>query len=536
MKHIFRSLVIVLLLAGSSVRAQQVQTLYFLENAPMRHIINPAFQPVSNFYMTLPAIGYTSFWVGNNAFTMQDFVFKDPTTGKTITPLYPDANGNWLTSKPKTILTDMDMYLNLFSFGSRAGKNGYFHLNISEHLQTGVGVGKELFGLNDLTSGVVGPLSFQANALAYTEIAIGYSHQINEKWNIGVKLKALLGQAYLQAGINDLSLETGYEQLATHGTGNIIAAGPLQWQNLPSNINGLGDLDISSLLYDIQGENALAIIKNAFNTYLKPAGIGGAIDLGLTYKPIKNLQITAAVTDLGLIHWNNLVQGQMWVDTTFTGIEMEYNDLVSEEGFQTDNITNELSNVLSGYTDALHIGNLVTDKAINRMLTANLNVGIDANFWENRVGIGVYSHTRFYYSTVTEEVTLGAAFRPCNWFNLAASYSFINGHWSNMGAAFTFAPYDGLMLTLATDYVPLTYAKAATEVGTIPIPYKTPGANISFGIAIVAGTNKKVKDKDKDGVLDQFDVCPNTPLNVRVDEMGCPWDNDGDGVPDYMDE
>lgn len=27
--------------------AQQVTTLYFLENAPMRHTINPAFQPVS---------------------------------------------------------------------------------------------------------------------------------------------------------------------------------------------------------------------------------------------------------------------------------------------------------------------------------------------------------------------------------------------------------------------------------------------------------------------------------------------------------
>ena len=34
-----------------SVRAQQVNTLYFLENAPMRHTINPAFQPVSKGYV-----------------------------------------------------------------------------------------------------------------------------------------------------------------------------------------------------------------------------------------------------------------------------------------------------------------------------------------------------------------------------------------------------------------------------------------------------------------------------------------------------
>ena len=57
-----------------------------------------------------------------------------------------------------------------------------------------------------------------------------------------------------------------------------------------------------------------------------------------------------------------------------------------------------------------------------------------------------------------------------------------------------------------------------------------------FGLAIVAGTNKKNKDKDKDGVWDKLDVCPNTPLNVLVTELGCPVDNDGDGVADYLDE
>ena len=47
MKTTFRNLLIaVLLMSTSIVSAQQVNTLYFLENAPMRHIINPAFQPV----------------------------------------------------------------------------------------------------------------------------------------------------------------------------------------------------------------------------------------------------------------------------------------------------------------------------------------------------------------------------------------------------------------------------------------------------------------------------------------------------------
>ncbi|MFO7987268.1 MAG: OmpA family protein [Desulfatiglandaceae bacterium] len=44
------------------------------------------------------------------------------------------------------------------------------------------------------------------------------------------------------------------------------------------------------------------------------------------------------------------------------------------------------------------------------------------------------------------------------------------------------------------------------------------------------------KDSDCDGVPDDTDECPNTPLGVVVDERGCSLDSDGDGVPHYLDE
>jgi outer membrane protein OmpA-like peptidoglycan-associated protein len=46
----------------------------------------------------------------------------------------------------------------------------------------------------------------------------------------------------------------------------------------------------------------------------------------------------------------------------------------------------------------------------------------------------------------------------------------------------------------------------------------------------------KIKDTDKDGVSDIYDKCPETPINVKVDAVGCPIDTDGDGVPDYLDK
>lgn len=43
-------------------------------------------------------------------------------------------------------------------------------------------------------------------------------------------------------------------------------------------------------------------------------------------------------------------------------------------------------------------------------------------------------------------------------------------------------------------------------------------------------------DEDGDFVLDVSDHCPGTPYGVAVDTLGCPLDEDQDGVPDYLDD
>ena len=521
MKNFLRGFIVIacLTLTTTFGQAQQVNTLYFLENAPMRHIINPAFQPVSNFYMTWPAIGYTSLWVGNNALSLGDVIFNDA-NGNTITALHPSVEGQLWNKLPQMMTVDADVHLNLFSFGWRIREKGYAHFNITEHVAIGTGMPKPILG--SILSQDISALdmnNLNASASMYTDIAIGYSHRINDHWTVGGKLKVLLGHTYLSAHFDQLNFNSTTDISRLEGHAKLQQAGIVK-----ELING-EEIGISSL-------------SQAWG-YLKPMGYGGAVDLGVTYKPIKNLQISAAVTDLGMIHWHTGSVGALEVDTTFEGLgDYVYEDYVINGEFQMDSLLSYMGNSLKQYGQALHMTD-ITDKAFNQMLNANLSVGIDANFWKNRIGIGVYSRTRFHNKQISEEVTLGAAFRPCNWFQLAASYSFLNGKWSNMGAGISFAPYDGFMLTLAADYVPLRYVEyPVAEDAVVPLPYKTQGINLAFGIAIVAGTNpkKKAGDKDKDNILDMLDMCPNTPDNVRVDAMGCPLDSDGDGIADYMDE
>ena len=126
MKRIKSILVALVALFALSVQAQQVTTLYFLENAPMRHTLNPALQPVSQGYINFTPLGWTSLSIGNNSIAMSDVLFVDPATGKTITPLHPDADKQaFLRTLHSMTLMNASMDFSWFNMGLRIKDNGY---------------------------------------------------------------------------------------------------------------------------------------------------------------------------------------------------------------------------------------------------------------------------------------------------------------------------------------------------------------------------------------------------------------------------
>ena len=55
-------------------------------------------------------------------------------------------------------------------------------------------------------------------------------------------------------------------------------------------------------------------------------------------------------------------------------------------------------------------------------------------------------------------------------------------------------------------------------------------------MADIEWDNTLMGDEDGDNAFDGWDKCPNTPFGVEVDSLGCPFDDDNDGIPNYLDK
>ena len=535
-----------------SASAQQVTTLYFLENAPMRHTINPAFQPASNGYINFAPIGWSSYSVGNNAFTIQDVLFNYvDSTGvrSTITPLHPAADKQkFLGLLKSTAFINGDYNLGILNMGFRMNEKGYFTIGLNERIEMGVTVPKTLFsfllegGMQDLSGGIntLALAGLGLGVTAYTELGFGYSYQISEKFSIGGKIKVLAGQAYGGFHSKALNLYASTNQLQLGGKMQLDVAAPVNMDYLDQYINNKNASEIVAGFKDGSFDYKQLMDLNNWQKMIVPSGIGAALDFGIVCKPVKNLQISAALTDLGIIYWMKGARYECALDSTvmrFDGVgNIEYNDPRYQDAngqFSTSILMDSVMSNLTGMLTGIRVGNS-GGRGFTQMVSARLNIGLDANFWDNRIGVGVVSATRLYNARLYEEVTVGLAFRPANWFNIAVSYSLMNnGKYSNVGAGFSFMPYDGINLTLGMDYIPTSYAKMPNSELYV-IPDKTKMFNFAMGLSICWGTNRR--DRDHDGVWDKVDMCPNTPRGAVVDENGCALDSDHDGVPDYMDK
>lgn len=494
------------LFVASQTLAQQVNSLYFLDNVPFQQNLNPALQPEREGYYALPVLGFGQLSVGNNSLSLKSVLFQPKGQKQMVTFLHPEFGNKdkFFKGLKNTTLINADYQINILAFGFRFKQKNYFTFNITERIEMGLGIPKDIFklalyGAPERTGNVFNLKPLGLSATAYTEIGAGAAFNYNEKLQYGFKVKFLLGQMNAQLRSKELNLTTGIDQWNLAGNSTLRMSSPLQ----------------------INGNFEELIMPASVMDFIKPSGYGAGIDLGLVWNIKKNLRLTAAITDLGFIYWmRNPMNATGKIDYSFSGVEIEGASLL--DNFSGNGLLDTLKN---GFLNSINLEANNNAKGYASMTTAKLNVGFDWSFCKDKLGLGLLSRTMLFNNNIYEELTAAFKIKPVNWWNMNVSYSILNGR-SSLGAGMSLRA-GPILFFFAADYIPLTWA----TYGKAPIPYNSSTFNLAGGITVVWGK----RDKDKDGIADKFDLCPNTPREVPVDSVGCPFDTDKDGVYDYMD-
>jgi len=478
MKRVLLVLILLIFIDAFAARilAQQVNTLYFMENVPVRQSLNPAFQPLTPYFISLPVIGFTQLSVGNNSLTFKDLVPNY--AGQSFNNLHSNADVYHLYSlvKPSAVV-NIGFQTNILGFGFRHKKD-YWSFSVSERLDGTISAPKDafrflLYGTNLSTIGSYDFSSLKTNVSAYTEAAFGLSRKMNDKLTVGARLKFLYGNANMSNTKSSITLTAGNGKWTYRELGTM-------------NISSPTDIQVS------KGYDAVSVSSLKHNSdWLKSAGLGGGIDLGITYQLNEHINLSAALADLGFIHWTGHVQNFTYQkEVTFSSSALGYNNT---------NITNlqDLYNRISAngvLSDSLK--KLVQDPSTvtrsknnySSATTAKLNLGFEYSILDNTLGFGLLSYSQFVNSTVVEELTASVNARPTPWFNASLSYSAFNARMGSIGAGIGLKT--GIFhWLLSADYIPFrTVTMSLSDFGTnypdlkIPVPYNSQSLNLAFGM------------------------------------------------------
>ncbi len=470
-------------------------SLYFMDLLPYQVYQNPAMRPLSDVYVEIPGISTVGASLHLGSLSLNDVAYvKD---GKLVTFLHPEY-GNQAGFYNKLQNTEhfrADAYTSFLGFGFKQGEKGYLSFNLSAKADALLSVPKEFLGvLLEGTPDTLGVNRFDMSNTAlranlYLDLSAGYSHQINEQWQVGGRVHLLLGAASIHTTYDQFYLDASKDEWTRNAVGKSAVSLP-----------GLTIVDGEPYMEDI--ETALV--------YYRPS-MGAAFDLGAVYKPLPELSLSLSLTDLGFMVWDNSLITQVNSKATYDGVEYEAG--VSP----IDELTKELGSLLVLPKGVAQSRQFVSE------LRGKLYVGAEYSFLRNMMSVGLLSKTEFMSKYVSEEVSLNYKIRPCHCFEILAGYSFVSGGWSTMSFAMDLKlpPFN---FYVATDYVPFHYSPNG-------LPYKSQALNVQAGVVLTFNTKDNVK-RLKGKLTEPEVVFPEKEPTTLSEPVDVPAATDPQAVPE----
>ncbi len=447
---------IIALLSSTETKAQQYNTLYWMQGIPQSSYSNPALQPLPNYYVGFPGLSSVYTGLNNTGFAVKD-VLRQNADGS----LYIDDQYMLSQLKDRNYLV-FDFSLDILGFGFRLKEDNYLSFNISERMDSRFGYSKDFFRLliegNDgfRQDGVTAQIgSPSLDITHFRELGVGFSKAWTDELTLGVRLKALQGLANINFEKTELSIFTGPDNYEL-----LLNTQLLVNKSLPFTLSPLEDIGDKN--FGFKEEDLINYLSQATN-------LGVAVDLGATYQLNEEFTFAASIKDLGFINWKRDVE-----NFRVNG-EVEFNGLDFNEVFGGDEET-DWNEVTDSIIDLFVLEE--TTRAYNLMMAPKFFLSAAYNLTPMHkfaiLGRGELFAGNFYPS-----ITASYNFQPVNRFGSTLSYSIIHGNYHNLGLGFHLNIWPVQLYVVADNYF------------TALQPQTFQNFNIHFGLNIAAGFNGK---------------------------------------------
>lgn len=419
-----------------TAHAQYLRTSYFMEGASTRMQMNPGLQPTRG-YLNLPLIGGFNVTANSNSLGINDIIdiTKDGNDFLNNNTLY--------NSLQQDNRFNANLNTNLLSFGWYKGKN-FWSVNAGIRMDIGAQINKDMFTMmRTINSFDIDNIAGREhmykmgnqsiNMSAYAEVGLGLSRRITEKLTVGARAKVLLGLARTEVNIEkfDLNLEVPEIKVGQEEFSEEDWYGKNYSYDAKANV--VTTLKGGGMTFD---DNNMINGFNLDASSLGIAGTGFGIDLGASYSIFKNLTVSAAVLDLGVMKWNKN-------NTTVAEVNGKEDVTISADNYKQ---------YIGGDFLSLDRFNFKkeenADYKSSTKLSTTVLLAAEYGLLNNKLSVGAVYSSRFVQPKTQTELTFLATLRPSNAFNAAISYSPILSGGKSFGLALKLGP-----IFAGTDYM-----------------------------------------------------------------------------------
>lgn len=408
---------------SSAISAQNLSSAYFLDGFAYGHQLNPAKDYDRSGYFSVPILP-SNFNIGlKGNLNLKDVLFKNPNGNGLVTYLHPSISTSEALkgfNANNKLLSDFRW--DLLSFGFHAFK-GYNTVTVGLRANVGMNLPYEIFNLTkNLTNKDYNVSDLGATASAWSELALGHSHDIRPGVRIGVKARMMLGIGYADLKMNNLDLNlTGVDRWTAmaDATAEVGVKGLTWGETETKEYKNKKNPDGSPATYEQIDFDNVDVDGFGLNGFGLGVDLGAEVDLG-RMGLIDGLKLSASVLDLGYIKWNNVAvalnRGEEFVFEGFNNINVD-----GENGMDFDDQIDDLGDRLSDLY-SLQSGGVTSKK---RSMGATLNIGVEyALPFYDKLSFGFLSTSRINGVYSWNEERISATISPCKMLEFSTNVAF----------------------------------------------------------------------------------------------------------------